>query len=212
MSGTLHYPDIASFQAGVNFSTTYAVVAKATEGLSYANPYYNSFKAQAARENVFFCAYHFLHHGNAAAQCQHYFSVVGHGVPGMVDVEPTGGSLPTVEDAVEFLNECHTLGIAVYLTYLPHWYWSKVLGSPSLAPLANIHQRLATSDYTTYSDTGPGWQGYGGLEVATWQYADNIAYGGSPAVDFNAFKGSGSADLAQTVDEFKAFMGTGAWS
>jgi lysozyme len=210
MSGTLQFPDIASFQGGINFSSSYAVIAKATEGLNYVNPEYQAFKAQAEKEHVYFAAYHFLHHGNAAAQCDHYVNTVGHGVPGMLDVEPTTGQRPTIGDAVEFLHECNKRGVAMYLLYLPHWYWQQ-LGSPVLTELRQIHQRLCASDYTTYSDNGVGWQPYGGLDVAVWQHASDVNYGGVFPVDFNAFKGSGGGSVTATLAEFKTFMETGVW-
>ena len=210
MTGTLHYPDIASFDKGIDFSTSYVVMAKATQGTWYTDPYYAQFKQFAAQHNVYFCAYHFLEAGNGAAQAQAYAKVIGKGVPGMLDIESTNRSRPTVADAVDFLNECHTLGIAVYLCYLPHWYWQTILGMPSLKPLANLHQSLVSSNYTTYSDTGPGWNSYGGMAPAVWQYADNVPYGGIQNVDFNAFKGSDSGDLMRTLEEFKSLVTTGS--
>lgn len=208
--GTLHYPDIASFDNGINFNSSYVVMAKATQGTWYTDPFYVQFKRFAAQHNVFFTAYHFLEAGNGAAQAQHYANVIGSDVPGMLDIESTNRSRPNVADAVAFLNECHTLQIPVYLCYLPHWYWETLLGSPSLRPLANLHQSLVSSDYTTYSDTGPGWNSYGGMAPAVWQYANNIPYGGINDVDFNAFKGSGSNDLQQTLKEFKSLVTTGS--
>jgi GH25 family lysozyme M1 (1,4-beta-N-acetylmuramidase) len=205
----IHYPDISSFDAGINFGNAYVVCAKATQGTGYVNPEYAGYRSEAARQNVFFIAYHFLTAGNAKAQADHYCSVVAAGTPGMVDVEPAMGSNPGIADAETFITECRKQGRPVYLTYLPRWYWL-CLGSPALPGLAALGQRLVTSDYTAYSDTGPGWEGYGGLHVAAWQYSSTVRYGGISAVDFNAFKGSGKATSVEgTLAELKSFATTG---
>jgi GH25 family lysozyme M1 (1,4-beta-N-acetylmuramidase) len=193
MSTVLHFPDGSSFQAGINFVNSYAFFAKATEGTGYTNPEFNAFRNEAAENSVFFAAYHFLHAGNGAAQAEHYCSVVPANVAGAVDIEPTSLSRPTVQDAVDFITECRAQGRKMHLAYFPHWYWQQI-GSPSLAALqGNGPVMLWSSDYTTYSDNGPGWAGYGGLEVAVWQYSSTVSYGGVNDVDFNAFKGNGRA-------------------
>jgi hypothetical protein len=214
MSGTLHYPDIYSGDAGINFSSSYIVVAKATQGTTYKNPEYAAFKSQAAANNVFFVAYHFLEKGNGKGQAQACAAMIGKGTPLMVDAEPdpqANNTGPSVQDVADFVNECWNLGVPCWLVYFPKWYWQE-LGQPSLKPIVgNPARRLVTSDYTTYSDNGPGWAGYGGMEVAAWQYSATVAYGGKADVDFNAFKGSGSANTATTLAEFKAFVTTGKW-
>jgi hypothetical protein len=93
VSGHLYYPDGASFQAGINLSGWLAFMAKATEGTTYKNPAYAAQKAEAARRGARFGAYHFLHAGSGAAQAEWCFSVVGRGVPLMIDHEPTASTL-----------------------------------------------------------------------------------------------------------------------
>jgi hypothetical protein len=205
----LHYPDVSSFDAGINFGNAYVVCAKATQGTNYTNPEYAGFEAQAKKDNVYFTAYHFLTQGNGKAQAQHYCSVVGQWTPGMVDVEPATGSKPSVQDAIDFVQECHRQGRPMQLLYFPHWYWEQI-GSPKLDALANLDMVLVTSDYTTYSDTGPGWQGYGDMHVGVWQYSSTEAYGGIANVDFNAFKGSGNAKTYDDLmAEFRSIATTG---
>lgn len=214
MTGTLHFPDIYSGDAGINFSTSYIVMAKATQGTTYKNPQYGAFKAQAAANDVFFVGYHFLEKGNGKGQAEYCASVVGKGQPIMVDCEPdpqANNTGPSVQDVADFVNECWELGVPCWLVYFPHWYWQD-LGEPSLKPIiGNPARRLVTSDYTSYSDTGPGWAGYGGMNVAVWQYSSTVSFGGIRNVDFNAFKGSGSGNVATTLAEFKAFATTGKW-
>jgi hypothetical protein len=80
---------------------------------------------------------------------------------------------------------------------LPHWYYQEI-GSPDLTPLADAGLSLVSSNYTAYSDTGPGWAGYGGMTPVVWQYTDSQPYGGQ-SVDFNAYLG--------TIEEFQALIG-----
>jgi GH25 family lysozyme M1 (1,4-beta-N-acetylmuramidase) len=194
---TLKYPDVSNFQGNMALTAgTPACIAKASEGTTYKDLYYAHFKAEAARVGAVFGAYHFLHAGNASAQAANCFAAVGRDVPLMVDVEPTAGSNPMLSDLVAFRDAYRKLGGLVRLNYLPHWYWSGTMGSPSLAPVSDL--ALVSSSYTAYSDTGPGWASYGGLAPQVWQYTNVQPYSGQ-SVDFNAFRG--------TVAQFKALLG-----
>lgn len=195
---TIAYPDVSNYQRDMALQPgTVAACAKATEGTGFADGYYAHYRAEAARVGAVFFAYHFLHPGAAAAQARWCHSVTGSGVNAMIDLEPTGGVMPSLQDAIDFAAEYRALGGRCTLAYLPRWAWQQ-LGSPSLAPLARAGLSLVSSDYTTYSDTGPGWTGYGGLDPVIWQYTDRLAYSGQ-AVDFNAFRG--------TLDQFSALLG-----
>lgn len=206
----LHFPDISSRSKGIDFSTSYVVIAKATQGMDYTNPQYLAFQAQAKADNVYFVAYHFLEQGNGAAQATHCYSVVGNKVPLAVDCESYLSSHPRLSDLVTFIDEYRRLGGILYLTYLPHWYWVEFWGSPKLDALATRDQWLWTSSYTNYSDNGIGWKGYGGLQVAMWQYADNVDYGGLAECDFSAFKGTGKQpSFAGVRAEFQHLVTTG---
>lgn len=222
-------------------ANTVACFCKATEGTTYINSDYARARADAARRGVFFGAYAFLHHGNAAAQARHAHNVVGNATPLMVDVEPTSGSNPTVGDCTAFVDEYRRLGGIVHLVYLPKWYWGRTslgemrghadrgiigrrsqrvapaphevicMASPSLSSLASRGLCLVSSDYTTYSDSGPGWAPYGGMAPMVWQYTDRFPFNGH-SVDFNAFKGSGSPDVTKTEAEFRNVAMTGKLS
>lgn len=200
---TIYYPDVSNHNGGMPLeSGTVACFAKSSEGTGYRDAYYEHYKAEAARVGALFGAYHFLTQGNGAAQARFAYSIVGPDIPMMIDFEPeydaSGNptSQPTIADAVAFRDTYRSLGGLVTANYLPRWYWSGHLGSPSLAPLADL--ALVSSGYTTYSDTGPGWQPYGGLTPAVWQYTDALPYSGQK-VDFNAYRG--------TVDQFAALLG-----
>jgi hypothetical protein len=201
---TIFYPDLSHFDRdrGVRLEPgTAAVVAKATQASSLADPAYGSWKQQAAAVGAVFGAYHWLNHGNIAAQARWCHDHVG-ATPLMIDAEDLPGNTGyngtlTVADITGFAQAFRALGGTITLVYLPHWYWQQ-MGSPSLAPLAVTGLAIVSSLYTTYSDNGPGWIGYGGLSPAVWQYTDAQPYGGSTC-DFNAYKG--------TIAQFAALLG-----
>jgi peptidoglycan hydrolase-like protein with peptidoglycan-binding domain len=193
---TIFYPDVSDYQAGISFAGCVIAVAKATESDDYTNPDYAQAKARAADAGAYFCAYHFLHAGNGAGQASYAHSVVGSGVPLMIDFEPTYNSdgtiasAPQVSDAVAFINQYRALGGKTYLLYLPHWYWEGNLGQASLASLIGLGMLLVSSDYTAYSDTGPGWAPYGGMTPIIWQYTSSATLNGVTNVDMNAYQGT----------------------
>ena len=207
---TIFYPDVSDYQAGISFAGCVIAVAKATESDDYTNPDYAAAKSRAADAGAYFCAYHFLHAGNGAGQASYAHSVVGSGVPLMIDFEPTYNSdgtiasAPQVSDAVSFINQYRALGGTTYLLYLPHWYWEGNLGQASLASLIGLGMLLVSSDYTAYSDTGPGWAPYGGMTPVIWQYTSSATLNGVTNVDMNAYQG--------TVADFQTQATTGGQS
>jgi hypothetical protein len=181
---TIFFPDISSYEAGLTIQPgTVAVVAKATEGTYYRDAQYAGFKAQAAHVGAVFSAYHFLKAGNGAAQADYCHAMVGD-TPVMLDVETEGASKPTVADCAAFINRMHALGGRVWGAYFPQWYWQQVGGN-----LASLGVAVVSSNYTSYSDSGPGWAPYGGATPVIWQYTNAQSYGGQ-RMDFNAYKGT----------------------
>jgi hypothetical protein len=190
---TIFFPDISSYEAGLTIQPgTVAVIAKATEGTYYRDAQYANFKAQAAHVGAVFSAYHFLKAGNGAGQADYCHAMVG-STPVMLDVETEGTSKPTVADCADFISRMRALGGRVWGAYFPQWYWQQVGGN-----LASLGVAVVASNYTTYSDTGPGWTPYGGVSPALWQYTDKQPYGGQ-TMDFNAFRGS-VAQLAALIN------------
>jgi peptidoglycan hydrolase-like protein with peptidoglycan-binding domain len=205
---TIFYPDVSSYQTGISFAGCVIAMVKATENDDYTNPDYAAAKVRAAKARAYFCAYHFLHGGNGAGQASYAHGVVGSEVPLMIDFEPTYNSngtiasAPQISDAVDFINKYRSLGGKVYLLYLPHWYWAGNLGQASLAPLIDLGMLLVSSDYTGYSNTGPGWAPYGGMKPVIWQYTSTATLNGVKNVDMNAYQ--------NTLGDFKAQVTTGA--
>lgn len=208
----LFYPDISSGQGAMNLGGVHAVCIKRTEGTYYANPVYAAQVAQATAASAFHFAYHFLTDENPSNQAQSCFSHVGPNVGLMVDVETQTqtGSKPSLEQNVQFVKHYRTLGGTVYLNYLPQWYWEGVWGKPDLAPLKNLGLLLVSSNYSGYS-THAGWAPYGGWTPTIWQYSSTTPLHGQK-IDFNAFRGSGAADLSTLVDELKSIVMTGKFN
>lgn len=190
---TIYYPDVASWQAGISFSGSPVAMVKATQGTGYANPDFVPAQVRARAAGAYFGAYHFLECGNGSAQADHAFAVVSKSIPLMLDWESyVVGNVtykPTVADAQAFVNRYRALGGTVILLYMPNWFW-KQIGSPSLSWFAGLGMHLVSSDYVSYSDTGPGWVGYGGMTVAVWQYTSTHTFNGFTQIDFNAYLGT----------------------
>lgn len=181
---TIFFPDISSYEHGLTIQPgTVAVVAKATEGTYYRDAEYANFQAQAAHVGAVFSAYHFLKAGNGTGQADYCHAMAG-STPVMLDVETEGASKPTVQDCAAFIARMRALGGRVWGCYFPRWFWEQVGGD-----LGSLGVAIVSSSYTAYSDTGPGWQPYGGATPAAWQYTDAQNYGGQ-TVDFNAYRGS----------------------
>jgi peptidoglycan hydrolase-like protein with peptidoglycan-binding domain len=205
---TIFYPDVSDYQAGISFTGCVIAVVKATENNDYINPDYAPAEVRAADAGAYLCAYHFLHAGNGAGQASYAFGVVGGDVPLMIDCEPTYNangtiaSAPQISDVVDFVNEYRALGGTTHLLYLPHWYWAGDLGQISLTSVIDLGMLLVSSDYTTYSDTGPGWAAYGGMTPVIWQYTSSATLNGVNNVDMNAYQ--------NTLANFQAQVTTGA--
>jgi hypothetical protein len=181
---TLHFHDVSNFQG--NYQPTGPTIAKATEGTDFTDAFFAQNRQRTLAGGWPFLGYHFLHHGSIQAQVTHAISVVGRDQPLMLDVETAGdGSWPTLAEVEQFMDlyAQQSGGGRVTLVYLPRWFWSGNLGSPGLAGIASRGAGLISSQFTTYSDTGPGWNPYGGMTPIIWQYT-------STPIDTDAFKGT----------------------
>ncbi len=184
---TFWYPDISNYQAGLTIQpNTVVVCAKGSEGTTYTDPTYLNFRKQTLAEGGFFFGYHYVWLNDPIAEAQFAFGIHGPQTALMLDIE-NPNRVPTIPEILAFVTEYRRLGGTVKLAYLPRWYWQSDMGSPDLTPLANALLRLVSSNYTVYSDTGPGWNAYGGMTPYIWQYTDALPYGGQN-VDFNACK------------------------
>lgn len=198
---TIFFPDVSSYTPNVDPAAYPILLARATLSASVADSAYTTFKARAAASGTLFVAYHWLNHGNLAAQAQWCFQHVGPGVPLMIDAEDVAGNTGyngplTVADITGFAAQYRALGGICSLAYLPFWYWSGPMGAPhQLDQLTAAGLGLVSSNYPTngYTENGPGWAAYyqGAPAPVQWQYT-------STPIDLNAYRGT-VAQYAQLV-------------
>jgi hypothetical protein len=193
------YHDVSHFQGA--YVPTGPTCAKATEGSTLADPEYAGIRRRTLAGGWPFLSYHWLHGNDVPRQVNFVVNVIGRGQPIMLDVE-SGGVRPTLANVYEFADAYQKAGSQVTLAYIPRWYWQE-WGSPSLAGLSDRGIGLVSSNYTTYSDTGPGWDPYGGVAPIVWQYTD-------VPLDTNAFRGT-QAELANLWQN-GTDMAAGTWS
>jgi hypothetical protein len=206
---TIYGPDISSYQAGLDLSRladASFVIAKASEGTYYTDAAYQGWRRQATSLKRPFVWYHFLSSESVSAQVTHTKACVGDPtLPGMLDVEPTGTSKPTLQQVLDYADASKAAGLRLRLVYLPHWYWQE-LGSPSLSGLTARGLALISSSYPGGTgsatrlypgDKASGWNSYGGVIPALYQYTNQAGDGGQ-ALDYNAFRG--------TAEQFAALL------
>lgn len=185
---TVFFPDLSNWEPNLNLEPgTVAVVAKATEGDYYKDASFSRFQSEAHALGAIFSGYHFLISNiDPALQAKWYHDFAGN-IPCMLDVETEGASHPSVDQCLAFMDALKGLGGRVWGVYFPRWYQGQVGGD--LGALERAGAVVVSSNYTSYSDTGPGWDAYGGATPRVWQYTNSQSYGGAPC-DFNAFRGS----------------------
>lgn len=216
---TTYGPDISSYQAGLDLSRladASFVIAKASEGTYYTDSQYQGWRRQAAALKRPFVWYHFLSTEDATAQVAHTKACVGDlTLPGMIDFEPTPKMRPTLAQMYAYANAAKAAGLRIRLVYLPRWFWQE-LGSPSLSGMTARGLALVSSSYPGGTGTAPqlypgdkasGWNSYGGVTPALYQYTNQASDGGQK-LDYNAFRGT-VADLLTTLGQgAEAHMGT----
>lgn len=209
---TIFFPDISGHQAGISLKGALAVSIKITEGTTYVNPDWRRARSDAESHGAFVFGYHFLHPGNGAAQARAYRAQTT--MPCMVDAERTSTGDPRISDITDFVDELRSLGGRVHFLYLPHWYWQDI-GSPDLGPIRARNLYTWSSAYTSYtdSDSGMGWEPYGGNTPAVWQYTDRLSFNGF-SVDFSAYRGryagkQDPASVAACLADFKSLVSEG---
>lgn len=195
---TIQFPDISEWSP-VSLSGAPQVIARATiSTVTDTHWYANVADARALGINLY--AYCFLNSGRLGVtpedQARYAFDVVGNR-PTMLDHEPNRGQCATFIESLRWLDTFRALGGVCHLDYLPRWTWANPagvngLGRPNLQPLADRGIALVESNYTTYSDSGPGWQPYYAncpVPVVQWQFSSTHVFNGV-RVDWNAYRGT----------------------
>lgn len=195
---TLHFPDLSHYQAGISLTGVPALIAKATQGSTFRDPNFTSFRSTAAQMGIPFCGYHWPDTSSIASQARNAYAVAGH-TPMMWDAEAEG---VTVARLQQLTTAYRDLGGVVHLCYLPRWWWER-LGRPDLRPLEAMNLVLVSSNYPAigYTENGPGWTPYGGVTPTIWQYTATKPLNGMK-VDSNAYKGT-AAQLDQVFKHGK---------
>ncbi|WP_280244930.1 glycoside hydrolase family 25 protein [Nocardia abscessus] len=191
--------DVSSWQRGVDMRLVRAagfeyVIAKASEGSTYINPEYRAQRDGARAAGLAFAAYHYVNSEAPAAWQVDCFERAepDKAVPVMLDHEVGSGGVDVLRAVhAEFVRR----GYRVVLLYLPRWYWSGHIGAPDLAGLPALMssdygpERAGLASVIYPGDTDRGWNGYGGRDVAVFQFTQKARVAGF-SLDASAFRGT----------------------
>jgi GH25 family lysozyme M1 (1,4-beta-N-acetylmuramidase) len=181
---TLAGIDISHWQDAVDWPTVAAsgvqfVIAKATEGRTWNDPMYATYKAGAAVEGIPFTAYHFAKPdstaGDAVKEADHFVDVAqlgpGNLIPAL-DIERTGGltQAQLTQWILDWLNEVTArLGVRPMVYTSPNGWKNRTGDSTAIADAG--FSVLWIAHWNVASPTVPAndWQGNG---WTFWQYTD----------------------------------------
>ena len=199
--------DVSNHQRDFDFARAAAegytfATHKITESNNYKDPYWP--RALNEMRKHFpgrFAGYHFWRRSaspesQAALLAEHIGDL---SVPIQLDFEDEKARGVTRAELDAIVNAIQARGMRVVIDYIPRWWWE---GYMNKADLAGTGRPLWSSNYgpnavnygsTLYAnrggDNGPGWEGYGGGNVAVWQFGEHGQVAGQQ-IDVNAFKGS----------------------
>jgi len=195
--GTIQWNSVAA--SGVDFC-----FIKATEGLSAADPYFQSNWSASRAAGLIRGAYHFGHASiDAAAQARCFYDRVRadgtmgtHDLPPVLDLETLDGQSPAaaLQWAIEFMAQTDSLFGRQTVLYTDNGFWQQLSALPNCRVLASRPLWLAA--YSATPRIPFPWSAW-----TFWQYSDGSANGGRPVpgvngpVDQNWFAGS-MAELA----------------
>lgn len=215
--------DVSSHQGNVDWAEVkhegYSwMVAKATEGTYYPNPFYQDAVLNANKVGLVRGAYHFLTNGDPEKQLDNFFSVAGDDFEGkllMVDVEALSYSgvdySPTFKEVEAFIRGLREkIGEHPILLYSGAWYWQGFLGNPSLTNLVDNYQvQVWDSHYVNgagyasvlYQRVPDVWwtkNCWGGQKPSILQFTSSALVAGQ-YMDANAFPGTRQELVALTT-------------
>jgi GH25 family lysozyme M1 (1,4-beta-N-acetylmuramidase) len=195
------YIDIASYQAGLKLDGAEFVMIKATEGISYVDPYYVGWVNECKSKGIPYGAYHYMDASmDPYEQADHCMKVVQDPqAPIMLDVEVQE---VRAADITDFMGRLEQQGFNPRLLYYPRWLQQDT--GIALWPFVARGWLIVSSAYVNaYSDSGVGWEVYGEVTPSVWQYSSSYLFNGQ-RVDVNAYKG--------TKEEFLNLMGVNGMS
>lgn len=195
---TLLFSDISQFQTGVDWTKVQLplVFARASEGISFVDSSFATFRARAAGRGIPFGAYHFLDWGNGATQAQHFLAQLGsldQYFGFQLDIE---SHTLVAQDVTDFMTEWRRHTDRPIFQYGPEGVLAKCSGA-KWGPMW-----LANYPGGGYpGDASPIWRiSFGGWASPTlWQYGPTSDPGFPHIIDGDAFRG--------TLPELAALMG-----
>lgn len=171
-----------------------AIIAKASEGSDYEDPWFTTYRDGAARNGLVFWGYHYLRAGDPVgnARCWDRGVKGDRSIGCMIDWESGGGNLG---DALAFKAESEKLGYRVPITYTGKWYWQQI-GSPQglgqLGALMDSNYGRNPAGFASgiyEADGRNNWRSYGGADATILQYTDHAQVAGRQ-VDAWAYRGT----------------------
>jgi lysozyme len=169
---------------------------KVTQGATYRDAYWPTFKSWAVQKDVPHIGYHFITPESAQAQADN-FAAAGGETPAMLDfemVDRQGNPALTADIFWNVVNAFNRNNIEIMLSYYPQWYWGRI-GSPDLTGVPGLIASgfvdgtgPASSLYP--GDQATGWNAYGGTDPVLLQFTETAEVAWYSNVDANAFRGS----------------------
>lgn len=194
MSDDVKCIDISHWQGFPDFNKVkaagvIAMIHKATEGTSYADPNRAKNCSNAIKAGIKCCCYHWIKPGNNARQQMEYFISVVDPTPGermVIDYEENGCMLDQLKVAVQtLLDDPRGLQVTIYSGHL----LKEQLANGEHDAFLHDNTDLWLAQYTSGQ---PSWPMGTYPEWTLWQYSESGHIDGieGSAVDLNRFNGS----------------------
>jgi hypothetical protein len=190
--------DVSAYQPNFDFAACrregydFAII-KATEGTGWKSAYYRAQVERARAAGLLVAAYHYVRGSDVAGQVNNIKSMVSTDMPVILDVEDGAPPIGVIRQLNAAVNAA---GYRTPLIYIPRWYWSGVMGSPSLAGLPpNWHSRYpdnAVRRKESFTLGAEYWPTFGGLPTVIAQFTSSLAVANYPTgrIDGNAYRGT----------------------
>ena len=205
--------DVSHFEDPIDFKKVadagiVAIIAKATEGLTFVDPAYLKFKRAAARYNFLWGSYHFGNNGDPEAQVENYFSIAEPDDAELIclDFEQSSrGESMKLQHARQFVSLIADRTGRYPVLYGGGWLKEQLNGTPDEL-LSNCPLWIA--QYAAKPVLPAGWKNY-----ALWQYTDGEngpkphEVNGVGPCDRNQFNGT----IAQLRKQWPFTRGTKIW-
>jgi GH25 family lysozyme M1 (1,4-beta-N-acetylmuramidase) len=188
-------------QEGYDFAS-----AKATEGSTFKDPYWDSNHQGMADHMDAYWAYHYVWPNDPAGQARNCRELIGStDVPVMMDTENMRAYI-TGEQLRDVIKAFQDEGFTVPLDYLPYWYWSGYMHS---CDLTGTPPQVASAYHHNVPDAGWNLAKYvedsdfapvGGVNCVIVQCASTGIVANHDNVDIDVYRG--------TIQELQSLIAT----